>query len=896
MSACIRFGRSVMIAFLAALPVLSLLSCSGRPAPEQIVFDEASSAVPVNESMLYSRCLTWRPAGGLTVDLNPPRFSWPYEPTIMLTEDDPRERLSVRTFAFQIALDTQFTDLLVDIDKTPINFYNTIAPLPEGRELYWRAGYFDPEGGSGLEWRESRSFTVKPGATTWDRSALKEPAFVSAEHPRIIYTADRIEKLRELALTNDNSREIYEQTLQNADFDLSADWFIDFPAQDTIPEGSLRTIFDDIPPWLDPDGTDAPYLQMADRLMNMAFAWVLTADTRYLAVTERMVTLATWGAGGATRPEGMGGSPDNVSLNEYFALFYDWFYHVMTPAQKKTVLNALRWRVEHIIDNYSWLRDNGSGIAPHSVAVAGSSHPYENINYTWVAGLAAYEEGGVFPRTFELGVNFLTGVNNIFGPEDAWNEGPGYGLSKFKWMVFSSCYYDMTLNDANFGLNPFFNTIGDFFNRVAVIGLPHLSFGNIGIMEPYYLNNRLASFRKLAYLTGNGRFLQSWQQAGERQSQLGWSPHRRYSRHWIDYALPLIYDEPVIDDVQPPKAKLFPYGGWVCASNIYPGTLAGYKDNLGITFHARPRGAYNHSMFNDNSFQIYAYGENITHAGGSTRNGDRHAMHSMSQNVVLVDGLGQAQPNHTSMRNFRLELYSPWIARVARFGEQDGTVYFKGEAANAYVQYPYRYRDFWGYLGDGTVNPYDERDLSYLTRADRHVLFVDGRYFVMLDDLEVDKSEGSTFSWLYHVLQDVPLEWDAERQRFTYTVGEVTTVVQHMAGNTDLAFEDRIKEDGLVNPLTGENYNGMVHKIDNFSRNDQGPYPEVVTHNVWISNAQPLSSMRYMTVIYPYRNGSAEPVIERIDDLTARVSCGGKSELITFDPVNHAQADIKVGL
>ena len=214
------------------------------------------------------------------------------------------------------------------------------------------------------------------------------------------------------------------------------------------------------------------------------------------------------------------------------------------------------------------------------------------------------------------------------------------------------------------------------------------------------------------------------------------------------------------------------------------------------------------------------------------------------------------------------------------------------------MRYPYRYRDFWGFLGDGEHNPYDERDLSYLTRADRHVLFVDGRYFVMLDDLEVsgDRPEGSTFSWLYHVLQDVPLDWDETKQNFTYTIGDVTTVVQHLGRSTALNFENRQKEDGLINPITGENYNGLVNPITSYDLKYSGQYPEFVTNNVWINNRQPQRKIRFLVVIYPYRKGDPAPEIERIDDLTVKVSSDGKSETITFAPDAHPEALIQVEL
>jgi len=218
----------------------------------------------------------------------------------------------------------------------------------------------------------------------------------------------------------------------------------------------------------------------------------------------------------------------------------------------------------------------------------------------------------------------------------------------------------------------------------------------------------------------------------------------------------------------------------------------------------------------------------------------------MSQNIVLVDGLGQAQPSPSRMGNFRKDLFQPYAARISRFAGENKTWYWKGEAANAYVQFPFRYREFWGHLGDGDTNPYDERDLSYLHRADRHVIFVDGRYFVILDDLEVSESKpgGSLYSWLYHVLQDVPLLWNPDLQQFVYSIGEVTTIVQHIRRDVPLEYENRQRDLGLINPITGEDYGRWVRPIQLFDNNFVGEYPETVTHNIWITNQELLPVLR----------------------------------------------------
>ena len=107
-----------------------------------------------------------------------------------------------------------------------------------------------------------------------------------------------------------------------------------------------------------------PYLMIIDRLMYVAFAYILTGDDKYLPVVERLVTVASYGPTGITRPEGMPGyggraRPDNVEINEDLALFYDWFYNLMTPRQREIVLESLRWRTEYIMYSYSWRSRKG---------------------------------------------------------------------------------------------------------------------------------------------------------------------------------------------------------------------------------------------------------------------------------------------------------------------------------------------------------------------------------------------------------------------------------------------------------------------------------------------------------------------------------------------------------
>ena len=79
----------------------------------------SESLLPDDPTIHYSRLVNFAPGDGEVVDLNPPRFRWFYHP------DPSEETVShIYTFRFQIASDSVFSDLIVDVE-TPYNFYKS---------------------------------------------------------------------------------------------------------------------------------------------------------------------------------------------------------------------------------------------------------------------------------------------------------------------------------------------------------------------------------------------------------------------------------------------------------------------------------------------------------------------------------------------------------------------------------------------------------------------------------------------------------------------------------------------------------------------------------------------------------------------------------------------------
>ena len=100
-------------------------------------------------------------------------------------------------------------------------------------------------------------------------------------------------------------------------------------------------------------------------------------------------------------------------------------------------------------------------------------------------------------------------------------------------------------------------------------------------------------------------------------------------------------------------------------------------------------GGYSHSFFNDNAFDIHAYGEIITQGGGTTQNSDDFARNTLSHNGLLVDGRGQYQPIHypCSKRVGReQQLANTRVDYIAAYEETDDYTYWVGDASKAYFE------------------------------------------------------------------------------------------------------------------------------------------------------------------------------------------------------------------
>jgi hypothetical protein len=832
----INIGRLALLGVLVGVLVPGSVRCE----PIRI---GSESRVRQNPRSQYSRYVNWRPADGETVNLNPPRISWPYSP------DWPDKWSSeYHAFRLQISSRPDCSKPVVDV-ACGMNFYNCLPELKGASQWYWRVGY--DVGTPRERWSAVRSFSLAERAAVWGRAELAQPDFARRGHPRVLFNGANLDRIRRLQETNPASKEALEWMRQQADRVLAASWWNDFPTTDR--EDEPRTSF----------------YAIAHDLALVAFVYCMTGDEKYAGVKERAVTWASYPPGGRSSPEGLGGdgSEDATQGNEFLALLFDWLYQDLSNRQRQIMIDSLAWRVDHIMNSFAWrrLKPDHSGrrrleatatVPVSSTSLSGlcSSHQYEGSMDTAVCGLVLYEHCEVGRQWYALMVNYLIGVTCGHGFDECWNEGPGYGTSKCKWLTNASLYFDTAIADAHFGRNPFYSRIGEYFRRVIPVGMDHNAWGN---QKNASRGNHLAMFRKLAYLTGDGQFLFNYEQyRGRAFSKF---------RPWIEYVLPAYYDRPEPMPEREPVA-LFDVDGWAMAATGPPSDRSTYENGLGFIFQCRPRGGFSHSFHSDASFQLHAYGQMLNHGGGSSANGDAFAYHTMSHNTILVDGLGQAQTSKGQT--------CPAYGRIVGFARGKDFVHVAGDATHCYPREPGDYRR-WSLPIDDI---YRRRAAEHLQRFVRHILFMRGKYFIIYDDLAA--SQPTKYTWLYHILPEGGLSFDRSRCAVDYHVGDVKVRLQHIAQPRELLVDDRRGLDGFINPVTGEDYR-------RYRRDDV-----LCEHNLWVTNERPAMSWSFLSVIYPIPPGGSTPRIDRIDDYTVRVG----QDVISFDPgsAGAAQADLIV--
>lgn len=835
--------------------------------------------IPLDSRSQYPQYLGFRPADGVVVEVNPPRFSWAYAPGII---DTPVNQ-PLREFTLQVADNSDFVTPAVDV-QTDRNFYNSLSPLANGL-WYWRVGY--DVGTSSETWSAVRSFEVKEQSVLWDRTATLTAvdALASKGHPRMAPAEGWAswKTAAESGTHGQTAQQWLNSLIQLANSLVNKPWYVDpdkfFPSdsRDSAGEGLPN---DSLYQWT-PEGeatqsyNSDTFGDLAHEVAVIAFAHILTGDPAYAEAKNLMLRFAALphAHDALAWPEYHGGTTKKITRAvEYLAVVYDWYYDQLDVSQKEILLGAIHTRLDQIyLISFSWY---GADVAwLYGVARMGVSHPYQNFMWALPALLLTagdepdFDAKGLAP----MALDFLNGVTASahYGPDEGINEGIGYGLEKQGTMLRTALFCQLLLPNLNFGKNPYFESLQQWYSHIMPSGIARLPFGDQWFDMPTLRTMNRLNQRIIAHLTQSPQAIQRFQ-ALVAQTGNDSAPLYGFERPWTSFLAETTLPHTATPTTES-KEMVFSEGGWVAASSHPPTEIADWEDNVGMLFMCRPRGGYSHSYPAENSFVWFAHGQTLSAGGGSRIYLDPYSQHTVAHNSLLINGKGQEWNGSPEQPNV------PYVGRILAYREGENYTHWVGDATRAY----------------------QTLSAPGLKRWHRHVLFVDNAWFVIFDDLEMeDGSTPAEFSWLMK-LDDQGVEAPViAGNQIDFTQGNVNGRIVFARSDSELEIVNKENRDGFLN----------------IKNNDRDFYPEAVDilaargmsfpnlypaaqwsrHNLWVTNTTPTNSWQLLTTLLAWKEGSGEPTTEVVNSRVMDVSFGGKTKRISFD--NAYPGDINIDL
>jgi hypothetical protein len=849
--------------------VLALTMTAGSCTKKtEMISSEA--LLKLDSRMLSSKFVNNSPGDGMIAEVNPPTFKWFYD----LNFNEMRSPVKPYTFRFQVADNKDFSDPIVNVD-TEINFYNELAPFPEGEIYYWRVGYIRYGETEPDIWTKTLRVDVPKSTPKWDRSVLKNPEF--GGHPRLLFKKDQLDTLRKIV---SNDPMFKEDILGSAERMREHKWWNNWPKTD-----------------LDkPDYTYGFYFRLCRELTKTAFAYLITDDEKYKNILSIWETIATYPKGGASSPEGMGvgaDSEDNTSITEYLACVYDWFYDELTPEKRAIFEKSLEWRLDEFMFDFMWggaiftggKKDPKIGKASIAMETA-SGHSWEGALDTYPAAIVLYEKSENARRFFRWISNYIISVGENIAQNGGYDLGAHYGQSHMKWLIYQLMYLKSALPELQLGKNPLYRQYADFFIGLVPIGMQYSHFGRIA-SHGAGMVHRMEVFDLLAYLTGSGDILYNWMNTGEK-NKFNW-------RSWIHAAAPLQFPGG-LKPIPSIKTKyFFPATGFVMAHRYPPGEPKAFKEGVGIMYCCRPNPGDKYN--NENTFQIYAYGQHCNY-GGHSGDENPYGFQTIAHNTIMVDGIGQTITEESRKAGYR--------GAILAYKEGDNFVYWMGDATKAYPTRPEYVigkpvdrnklglmdtelqgsltTDDWAVRTqiDYDDNLFGEKGAPQLERFRRHMLFMRDKYLVVYDDLKTAPERPSRFSWRYRILPKTDAKYNQQAGLLSYTLDNVKVLVKQVAFPELIEFTDMIDMEQFKNPITGNDYlkNNIWTGID---MQESKYRRKVCYHNFWFTTEKPQSDHHFLVVLYPVKPGTADPVITRLDNNTVKVEKDGDTDIISFD-------------
>lgn len=826
---------------------------------------EPSASIPAQDSLIprnptwdYPLTLNFRPGDGLAAKVNPPRFSWRYLSEVQIPEPE-KATVPLKTFRFQVANRPDFASPVVDV-TTQWNFYNQLAPLASGT-WYWRIAR-DGEKNAPEKWSAVRRFSVSDDTPQWDRSVIKSTAEKVGQiaRPRFGPKDGNWTALKEAIEQDDVQKKLLRNLMRKAHDATRAKWWNKLPDTD-VPKTNV---------WNLNRRDRLEFAYMAEGIANTAFAYRLTGDEKFAACKDMLVDFTKYKLGGLSSPE-WHGNPHKfaVEIPKFLTLAYDWLYDDLSDSERAKIREAIDWRLDAIFfAGKSWETDGK--MDPLGMAQKNASHPYQNTCWTMPALLGLAGESESADKILPMVLNWLTGVSASQGPEEAYNEGQGYGTEKGGTYLESLLYAHLVAPELELGKNPQLRGLGDWYAQVIPLGATRLPWGDQWPSMVLMKQHQMMNAWMLAWLTQEPRYayrakgFQQWKFRG------GWTSQHRHT--WLPLLAFNRLSLPEANGEEEKTSQAFRVAGWAFAGNQRPSDAEKMKDAIQLQMQARPKGKTGHSYCSDGAFVWNAFGQTLSTGGDNHKFMNSYCHATMAHNGILLNGEGQ---DYKYNQLYAEPEQPPYMARLLAWEEGDGYVYWAADLTNCYFKHP------------------------GVKRIIRHVVFADNRWHAIYDDIaytgEGKDDKPANASFLFKVPERVPVEISETDGSFTFSVKDTQAKVVFANDSDTLSIVNQDGRAGYVNPITGFDFGPIVQKrMQRLAKTSQKGQmdPEAdflkqipIWNNLWITRDFANQQNHFLAALLAWKDGEAEPAVEKLSPRALLVTWPeGKTVSVSFDP------------
>lgn len=648
---------------------------------EQFTTSEASEEIL--EVVADVETLDYAPADLSVVTTNPPAFVWIPVP-------------AAASYTLQLSTDPAFsTASTMTVEGIKLSLLRPSFTLDPEKTWYWRVFAVDKNGQTSAP-TSTRSFNLAPNAVTValpDLNIVRRR--IPASHPRLFVTPDTLATWR--AGIADNM--LMSALWRGINTDAIIATLEPLPGEPPNPRPG-GVFNEEI--WSQANRITENALQKAE-LLSMAY--LMTGNPQMGEAARRWIMhIASWNPSGNTSART--NSDSSRPILQRLSRAYTWAYDALTPEDRKKVQEVMRVRGN---DWYQILRNLPYESKPYA------SHPTAALSVLGECAIAFMGEISEAEEWFDYIVNIHFTIYPPWGSDPGgWSEGHAYWNTSFGRTLWFADALKAAVGLDLYQL-PFFRNTGYFKMYTQP---PYSKMGPFG--DHAYQGPTSGSASAMGHLANvyQDEYFKWYAQSLGVSIQMGLTGFIRAN----------LYDPTTVKAVppeDPPTGVYYADIGWVVFHRDY---LAPDKERLQFMFKSSPYGSYSHSMADQNSFTLEAYGEPLAISSGYRPwYGSPHHIGwtktTQAQNAILVDGFGQVVQSLQAK------------GMIIDYLNGETFSYTAGEAHTAYPA-------------------------GLLDRYVRHVVYLRPDLFVLFDDIQAPKK--STYSWLFHAYHPVEIHEDGQ--------------------------------------------------------------------------------------------------------------------------------------